>query len=99
MACETAVVASAVGGIPEVVGDGTTGLLVPVELLPGGEPADPDKFSADLAARINEALGDPGRAADMGAAGRRHVLAEFTWSAVADRTVELYRSVLGSNAA
>ncbi|HEY7283238.1 MAG TPA: glycogen synthase [Actinomycetota bacterium] len=94
MACETAVVASAVGGIPEVVDDGTTGLLVPVELLPGGEPADPGGFSADLASAVNDVLGDPRRAADMGVAGRRRVLAEFTWSAVADRTVELYRSVL-----
>jgi starch synthase len=94
MACETAVVASAVGGIPEVVDDGTTGLLVPVELSPSGEPADPVRFSADLAARIDELLADPARTADMGAAGRRRVLAEFTWSAVADRTVDLYRGVL-----
>jgi len=94
MACETAVVASAVGGIPEVVDDQRTGLLVPVELLPGGEPADPAGFSADLAARIDELLADAGRADDMGAAGRRRVLAEFTWSAVADRTVELYRQVV-----
>ena len=96
MACETAVVASAVGGIPEVVVDGETGLLVPVELGAGdGEPANPARFSADLAARVNEALADPQRARDMGADGRRRVLAEFTWGGVADRTVDLYRRVAG----
>jgi starch synthase len=94
MACQTAVVASAVGGIPEVVADGETGLLVPLELRDDGEPADPARFSSDLAAAVNEVLSDPERAAKMGAAGRRRVLAEFTWSAVADRTVELYRRVL-----
>jgi len=94
MACETAVVASAVGGIPEVVEDGETGALVPVELRSAdGEPADPARFSADLAAAVNEVLADPERARDMGAAGRRRVLQEFTWSAVADRTVDLYERV------
>jgi starch synthase len=96
MACETAVVASAVGGIPEVVADGETGLLVPLELQSNGEPADPAKFSSDLATKVNEVLADPGRTARMGAAGRRRVLAEFTWGAVADVTVELYRRVLGA---
>jgi alpha-maltose-1-phosphate synthase len=95
MACETAVVASAVGGIPEVVADGDTGLLVPVELTGAtGDPADPARFAADLASAVNEVIADEARARDMGAAGRRRVLAEFTWSAVADRTVELYRRVL-----
>ncbi len=96
MACETAVVASAVGGIPEVVADGETGLLVPVELGRNGEPVDPPRFSAGLADAVNSVLSDPARAREMGAAGRRRVLAEFTWSAVADRTVELYRRVLAS---
>jgi starch synthase len=96
MACETAVVASAVGGIPEVVADGETGVLVPLELAGDGEPADPARFSADLAAAVNSLLSDPARAREMGAAGRRRVLAEFTWGAVADRTVELYRRVVGS---
>jgi starch synthase len=94
MACEAPVVASAVGGIPEVVADGETGLLVPVELMDTGEPSDPARFSADLAAAINAVLADPARARGMGAAGRRRVLAEFTWGTVADRTVELYRRVL-----
>ena len=98
MACETAVVASAVGGIPEVVEDGVSGSLVPVELRPGdGEPTDPARFSADLAAKVNEVLADPERARDMGAAGRRRVLEEFTWSAVADRTVDLYQRVAASS--
>jgi alpha-maltose-1-phosphate synthase len=97
MACEAAVVASAVGGIPEVVDDGVTGLLVPFEARPDGtgEPADPTRFAADLAARVNELVGDPARAADMGRAGRKRVLEEFTWGAVADRTLELYRRLAG----
>jgi starch synthase len=87
-ACGTAVVASAVGGIPEVVDDGRTGLLVPYD------PHDTAAFEAGLAARISELLTDPGRAAQMGAAGRERVLAEFGWPAVAERTVEVYRGVL-----
>jgi starch synthase len=95
MACETAVVASAVGGIPEVVAGGETGRLVPVELAGDtGDPADPAAFAADLASAVNEVAGDESRARDMGAAGRRRVLAEFTWSAVADRTVDLYRRLV-----
>jgi len=78
MACETAVVASAVGGIPEVVADRETGLLVP--------PADPPA----LAAAVNELLADPERASRMGLAGRARVLEHFTWRAVAERTLELY---------
>jgi starch synthase len=72
MACETAVVATATGGIVEVVDDGTTGLLVPIE--PGddatGEPRDPAAFAAAFAARLDEVVGDPARAAEMGRAGR-----------------------------
>jgi starch synthase len=83
-------VASAVGGIPEVVDDGRTGLLVPYD------PHDAATFEAGLAARIGELLEDPGRAAAMGSAGRERVLAEFGWPAVAQRTVEVYRSVLSS---
>lgn len=81
MACGTAVVASRVGGIPEVVASGETGLLVP--------PDDP----AALAAAINEVLADPGRAAAMGRAGRDRAVAEFGWPAVAERTVSLYEQV------
>ena len=98
MACGTAVVASAIGGIPEVVDDGVTGLLVPVDQRDDGtgEPADPDRFARDLAAAVDQLVADPDRARQMGAAGRRRVLEHFTWSAVADRTVELYRTVLAA---
>jgi starch synthase len=87
-ACGTAVVASAVGGIPEVVDDGRTGLLVPYD------PGDPAAFASGLAARISELLADPARAAAMGAAGRARVLAEFGWPAIAAQTVEVYSRVL-----
>jgi alpha-maltose-1-phosphate synthase len=88
MACETAVVASAVGGIPEVVADGRTGLLVPYD------PRDPDGFEEALAARLGELTGDPDRAAEMGRAGRERAIAEFGWDAIAERTVEVYRHAL-----
>src|SRR4051794_6185910 len=87
-ACGTAVVASAVGGIPEVVDDGRTGLLVPYD------PADVAAFESGLAARIAELLADPQRAAQMGAAGRERVLSEFGWPAIAQDTVRLYDAVL-----
>jgi starch synthase len=78
MACATAVVASAVGGIPEVVSDGKTGLLVP--------PDDPEA----LAAALNALLGDPARADAFGRAGRERAVAEFGWQAVAAQTADLY---------
>jgi starch synthase len=89
-ACGTAVVASAVGGIPEVVADGRTGLLVPYD------PDDVAAFEAGLAARIAELVADPARAAAMGAAGRERVLAEFGWAAIAQQTVEVYSDVLAA---
>jgi starch synthase len=88
-ACGTAVVASAVGGIPEVVADGRTGLLVPYD------PEDLPAFRSGLAARITELLADPARAATMGEAGRERVLAEFGWPAVARQTTDVYAAVLG----
>ena len=95
MACETAVVATATGGIPEVVVDGVTGVLVPIEQRTDGTgtPVDPDKFVADLAAAIEGLLAEPARAAAMGAEGRRIALERFAWPAIAARTVEIYRSV------
>ncbi len=95
MACSVPVVASAVGGIPEVVLDGTTGRLVPVvDPGPDGQPADPTRFARDLAGATNDLLRDPAMAKAMGKAGRERVLASFTWSVAAARTAELYRSVL-----
>ncbi len=94
MACEVPVVASAVGGIPEVVVDGETGFLVPIDLDGNGMPTDPDGFAQGLAARINQLLADPTAAAAMGGAGRRRVLEHFTWPAIAARTVALYEQVL-----
>jgi alpha-maltose-1-phosphate synthase len=87
MACETAVVASAVGGIPEVVADTETGLLVPYSA------ADPGGFEAGLAAAVNALLGDPDRAAEMGRAGRERAVHEFGWDTVARRTLEVYASL------
>jgi starch synthase len=89
-ACGTAVVASAVGGIPEVVDDGRTGLLVPYD------PDDVAAFEDGLAARISELLTDPERARAMGAAGRERVLAEFGWPAIAQQTVGVYSDVLSA---
>ncbi|WP_375499853.1 glycogen synthase [uncultured Jatrophihabitans sp.] len=88
MACETAVVASAVGGIPEVVADGRTGLLVPYHSVPS------DEFEAGLAAAVNAVCTDPVRATAMGLAGRDRAVREFGWDTIAHRTVELYESLL-----
>ncbi|HKD96537.1 MAG TPA: glycogen synthase [Micromonosporaceae bacterium] len=96
MACQTAVVATATGGIPEVVAHGETGLLVPIDQAPGGgEPTDPDKFVADLAEAVNTLLADPARAARLGGAGRSRAEKEFAWSAIARQTVDVYEAVLG----
>jgi starch synthase len=84
MACGTAVVASRVGGIPEVVEDGVTGVLVDLG----------DGFEERLASAVGALLADPARAAEMGAAGRERAVSEFSWDAIARQTVEVYRSVL-----
>jgi starch synthase len=88
MACGTAVVASRVGGIPEVVADGKTGLLVPYE------EKDPQGFERDLGLLMNALATDPRRARAMGEAGRDRALREFGWDAVARRTVEVYEEIL-----
>ncbi len=94
MACETAVVASAVGGIPEVVVPEETGLLVDLQLKEGTfDPVDPKKFSADLAAAINRVALDPALQEKFGKAGRRRVEDHFSWTAIAQRTLDLYRSL------
>jgi starch synthase len=93
MACEAAVVASAVGGIPEVVVDGVTGLLVPFTPAGDGspEPADPGAFAAGLAERLNALVEDPPRAASMGRAGRERAVSAFAWGAIAEQTAGVYR--------
>jgi alpha-maltose-1-phosphate synthase len=97
MACEAAVVASAVGGIVEVVEDGNTGLLVPFEAVDDGtqEPADPEGFADDFAAAVNALLADPARAEEMGRAGRRRVVERFSWPAIARETVAVYEGLAG----
>jgi alpha-maltose-1-phosphate synthase len=96
MACGTPVVASAVGGIPEVVVDGQTGILVPLEQLKESpfEPIDPRRFSADLAAAINRLLRDDELRERMATAGRKRVEERFSWSAIAERTAALYQSLV-----
>ncbi len=86
MACEAPVVASAVGGIPEVVVDGVTGLLVAYD------PADPAALESGLADAINALVADPARAKAMGRAGRARAIADFSWDAIAQRTVAVYRT-------
>jgi starch synthase len=95
MACGAPVVASAVGGIPEVVADGVTGVLVPVELSPAEPmtPVNPDRFARDLASAINAVVADPDRRAAMGAAGRRRAVEQFSWASVAEQTLALYTSL------
>ena len=96
MACGTPVVATATGGILEVVVEGETGLLVPIEQAGGGsfEPVDPARFSHDLATALNRLLADVSLRERMGAAGRRRVEELFSWGAIAQRTVDLYESLI-----
>ena len=97
MACETAVVATATGGIVEVVVDGETGLLVPLETAgdDSTEPVDPTAFAADFAERVNILLRDPALAKRMGKRGRRRAEQQFAWPAIAQQTVNVYRRLLG----
>ena len=95
MACETAVVASAVGGIKEVVVDGETGFLVPLEQRKESpfEPLNPEKFSRDLAARINQLMQDRNLREKFGKAGRQRAEEKFSWSKIAQQTKELYERI------
>jgi starch synthase len=100
MACETAVVATATGGIPEVVVHGETGLLVPIEQAAPGEgdgtgtPLDPDQYVADFAEALNAVVTDPDRAAAMGKAGRKRAIESFSWTAIAEQTKGIYDSLV-----
>ena len=97
MACRAPVVASATGGILEVVVDGETGYLVPFEQDPVTSfPLQPEKFSRDLAAKISELLSDPARAKRFGEAGRKRAEQTFSWTAIATQTIELYKELLAS---
>jgi len=98
MACETAVVASAVGGIKEVVIDGETGLLVPIDQMKQSpfEAIDPEKFARDLAERINELMTNPQLRERFGKAGRKRVEENFSWAAIAEKTKALYTSLVSS---
>jgi starch synthase len=96
MACGAAVVATATGGIPEVVTDGLTGRLVPIEQYDDGSgtPLDPERFVSDLAATLAEVVADPARARLFGEAGRRRAEADFSWPSIAARTRAIYDSLL-----
>lgn len=97
MACRAPVVASATGGILEVVEDGETGYLVPFEQDPVTTfPSQPEKFARDLAAKISELLADPAKARRFGEAGRKRVEETFAWSAIAEQTIALYRGLIES---
>ncbi|MEO6802866.1 MAG: glycogen synthase [Granulicella sp.] len=95
MACKAPVVASATGGILEVVVEGETGHLVPWEADPETTfPANPDQFARDLAAQVTDLLNDPAKAKRYGEAGRKRVEENFAWSAIADQTIALYRKLI-----
>ena len=96
MACELPVVATATGGIPEVVVHGETGWLVPIDQVQDGTgtPVDPDRFVADLAEALNDAVSDTARADRMGLAGRRRAVESFSWGSIGEQTNQVYLDVL-----
>jgi starch synthase len=95
MACKAAVVASAVGGIKEVVVDGETGLLVPFDQDPiTSFPLDPDGFARELAAALNSLLVDPAKCRRFGEAGRKRAEEKFSWTSIANQTIDLYQTLI-----
>ena len=97
MACETAVVATAVGGIKEVVMDGETGFLVPIEQSDKSpfEPRNPQRFERDLAVRVNKLMADPDLRTRFGQAGRKRAETKFSWAMIAGQTKALYEQLQG----
>jgi starch synthase len=97
MACGAAVVGTATGGIPEVVVDGVTGRLVPIDQVQDGTgtPVDPDRFVDDLARVLTEVVTDADRARAYGEAGRQRAVDDFSWAAIAEQTAALYAEVAG----
>ena len=100
MACGIPVVGTATGGIPEVIVDGETGILVPIDQVNDGTgaPVNPNKFVGDLSDALNEILSNPQRARTWGAAAQKRARDHFSWESIADRTVEVYNAVLGADA-
>ena len=96
MAMGLPVVGSATGGIPDVIVDGETGLLVPIDQVQDGTgtPIDPERFVADLAERLTALATDEAKAKRMGAASRKRVEEHFAWTAIAEQTMKVYRWAL-----
>jgi glycosyltransferase involved in cell wall biosynthesis len=95
MACGTPVIASAIGGIPEVISHDETGLVVPFEPVNSrnGDPKDPEKFSKDLANAVNSLLSSPEKIKRMGAKSRERVEKHFSWKSIAQKTFEFYKEL------
>lgn len=100
MACGIPVVGTATGGIPEVIVDGETGILVPIDQVQDGtgRPVNPDKFVGDLSDALNEMIANPERARAWGKAAQQRAQERFSWESIADRTLEVYEAVLRGDA-
>jgi starch synthase len=98
MACGAPVAGSATGGIKEVVVDGVTGYLVPFEQDEHGFPKNPEQFARDFGRKVSNLFADPEKCRKFGEAGRKRVEEKFSWSAIADQTIDLYRSLIAAGA-